>query len=205
MRDVLPLWLQIREVLFFIYMVALKGKLLKPAEYPGCSGSRNIQDNISDLKAQVAANHKVEDILSVKIKKGFGERGYHIGHWLAVQWTGEVVTSRCCISTNHGLASITKKMKTMDVDLWLSCAWLHSEILLQWKHDVTHFLFILATVPKSKNPAIHLYKSEKQLGPFKGTVGEVSFKKSRNSISSTDSNVKTTVYVALVSTSEVKA
>ncbi|CAH3139957.1 unnamed protein product [Porites lobata] len=37
---------------------ALKEKLLKPAEYPGCSGSRNIQDNISDLKAQVAANHK---------------------------------------------------------------------------------------------------------------------------------------------------
>lgn len=37
---------------------ALKDKLLKPAEYPGCSGSRNIQDNISDLKAQVAANHK---------------------------------------------------------------------------------------------------------------------------------------------------
>lgn len=62
--------LQIREVLFFNYMSALKEKLLKPAEYPGCSGSRNIQDNISDLKAQVAANHKVEDILSVKIEKG---------------------------------------------------------------------------------------------------------------------------------------
>jgi len=37
---------------------ALKEKLLEPAQYPGCSGSRNIQDNISDLKAQVAANHK---------------------------------------------------------------------------------------------------------------------------------------------------
>lgn len=51
-------------------MLALKEKLLKPAEYPGCSGSRNIQDNISDLKAQVAANHKVEDSLSVKNEKG---------------------------------------------------------------------------------------------------------------------------------------
>ena len=51
-------------------MLALKDKLLKPAEYPGCSGSRNIQDNISDLKAQVAANHKVEDSLSVKNEKG---------------------------------------------------------------------------------------------------------------------------------------
>ena len=50
-------------------MLALKDKLLKPAEYPGCSGSRNIQDNISDLKAQVAANHKVGDLLSVKNEK----------------------------------------------------------------------------------------------------------------------------------------
>ncbi|KAL3462736.1 Hydantoinase B/oxoprolinase-domain-containing protein [Aspergillus heterothallicus] len=32
--------------------------LLSPGDYPGCTGSRHIQDNISDLKAQVAANHK---------------------------------------------------------------------------------------------------------------------------------------------------
>ena len=57
-------------------MLALKDKLLKPAEYPGCSGSRNIQDNISDLKAQVAANHKVGDLLSVKNEKGLS-RDYH--------------------------------------------------------------------------------------------------------------------------------
>ena len=30
----------------------------KPAQYPGCSGARRISDNISDLKAQVAANTK---------------------------------------------------------------------------------------------------------------------------------------------------
>ena len=42
--------------------LALKVKLLEPAKYPGCSGSRNLQDNISDLKAQVAANHKVSGI-----------------------------------------------------------------------------------------------------------------------------------------------
>lgn len=89
-------------------MLALKEKLLKPAEYPGCSGSRNIQDNISDLKAQVAANHKVEDIMSVKNEKGFGERGYHIRVDFSFN-RGEVATSRCCISTNHGLASMTEK------------------------------------------------------------------------------------------------
>ncbi len=33
-----------------------------PAKYPGCSGSRGLQDNISDLKAQIAANQ-----VSIKI------------------------------------------------------------------------------------------------------------------------------------------
>ena len=32
---------------------------MEPAKYPGCSGTRNLHDNLSDLKAQVAANHKV--------------------------------------------------------------------------------------------------------------------------------------------------
>ena len=39
--------------------VALIEKLKAPGKYPGCSGSRNLHDNLSDLKAQVAANHKV--------------------------------------------------------------------------------------------------------------------------------------------------
>jgi 5-oxoprolinase (ATP-hydrolysing) len=32
--------------------------LLAPGKYPNCSGSRRLADNLSDLKAQVAANHK---------------------------------------------------------------------------------------------------------------------------------------------------
>jgi 5-oxoprolinase (ATP-hydrolysing) len=32
--------------------------LMEPAKYPGCSGTRNLHDNISDLRAQVAANLK---------------------------------------------------------------------------------------------------------------------------------------------------
>lgn len=31
----------------------------EPSKVPGCSGTRNLQDNLSDLKAQVAANKKV--------------------------------------------------------------------------------------------------------------------------------------------------
>ncbi|XP_022798938.1 5-oxoprolinase-like isoform X3 [Stylophora pistillata] len=46
---------------------ALKVKLLEPAKYPGCSGSRNLQDNISDLKAQVAANHKGISLINALI------------------------------------------------------------------------------------------------------------------------------------------
>ncbi|KAJ9144203.1 Hydantoinase B/oxoprolinase [Pleurostoma richardsiae] len=32
--------------------------LLEPGKYPNCNGSRRLADNLSDLKAQVAANHK---------------------------------------------------------------------------------------------------------------------------------------------------
>ncbi|KAL1875477.1 hypothetical protein Daus18300_003216 [Diaporthe australafricana] len=42
--------------------------LLEPGNYPGCSGSRNLGDNLSDLKAQVAANTKgsnlIKDLMS---------------------------------------------------------------------------------------------------------------------------------------------
>lgn len=37
---------------------------MKPGEYPGCSGSRNLNDNISDLKAQIAANLKGSNLVN---------------------------------------------------------------------------------------------------------------------------------------------
>lgn len=36
----------------------LAQKLLEPAQFPGCSGTRCLQDNISDIRAQIAANHR---------------------------------------------------------------------------------------------------------------------------------------------------
>ncbi|CAG9792777.1 unnamed protein product [Diatraea saccharalis] len=36
----------------------LTKELMKPANEPGCSGTRNLADNLSDLKAQVAANQR---------------------------------------------------------------------------------------------------------------------------------------------------
>jgi hypothetical protein len=40
-------------------------ELKKPGDHPGSSGTRNLGDNISDLRAQVAANKKVS---SFKVK-----------------------------------------------------------------------------------------------------------------------------------------
>ncbi|CDO93395.1 unnamed protein product [Kluyveromyces dobzhanskii CBS 2104] len=45
--------------------------LIKPAEYPQCSGSRKISDNISDLKAQVAANNKGIQLIQ-KLNEKYG-------------------------------------------------------------------------------------------------------------------------------------
>ncbi|XP_065098755.1 5-oxoprolinase [Paramisgurnus dabryanus] len=37
---------------------AVTEALMAPAQYPGCSGTRNLRDNLSDLRAQVAANRR---------------------------------------------------------------------------------------------------------------------------------------------------
>lgn len=49
--------------------------LHEPAKYPGCSGTRCLSDNITDLKAQVAANHT----------------GIRLIHQLIAEYTMEVV------------------------------------------------------------------------------------------------------------------
>lgn len=45
-------------ILFFLHVSAVTEALLAPACYPGCSGTRNLHDNLSDLRAQVAANQR---------------------------------------------------------------------------------------------------------------------------------------------------
>ncbi|KAF9146508.1 hypothetical protein BGX30_014573 [Mortierella sp. GBA39] len=46
----------------------------EPAKYPGCSGTRCLRDNVSDLKAQVAANHKGIGLVKALI----GEYGLNV-------------------------------------------------------------------------------------------------------------------------------
>lgn len=59
--------IQQEGAVFFSFKLVKKGvfqeaeltKALKaPGKIPGSSGTRNLKDNLSDLKAQVAANHK---------------------------------------------------------------------------------------------------------------------------------------------------
>jgi 5-oxoprolinase (ATP-hydrolysing) len=44
----------------------------EPAEYPGCSGTRCLADNLNDLKAQIAANQKGINLISALIEE-YGE------------------------------------------------------------------------------------------------------------------------------------
>lgn len=41
----------------------------EPAQYPGCSGSRNLNDNITDLKAAVAANEKGIQLVATLVRE----------------------------------------------------------------------------------------------------------------------------------------
>ena len=43
---------------YLFFSSGVTEKLMQPKIYPGSSGTRNLRDNLSDLKAQVAANNK---------------------------------------------------------------------------------------------------------------------------------------------------
>ena len=45
----------------------LTDKFSDPAKHPGCSGSRNLSDNIADLKAQIARDPVIKKMLFSKI------------------------------------------------------------------------------------------------------------------------------------------
>ena len=43
-------------------------RLLEPAKYPGCSGTRCLKDNVSDIRAQIAANHRGSQLIDSLIQ-----------------------------------------------------------------------------------------------------------------------------------------
>lgn len=61
--------------------------LTEPAQHPGCSGTRCLKDNISDLKAQVAANNKGINLIQSLISE-YGLRKVHT-YMYAIQNTAE--------------------------------------------------------------------------------------------------------------------
>ncbi|XP_023348748.1 5-oxoprolinase-like [Eurytemora carolleeae] len=66
----------------------LTAALMAPAQYPGCTGTRLLQDNLSDLKAQIAANHKGIQLVSELIDQyGLDVVQAYMGH---IQHNAEV-------------------------------------------------------------------------------------------------------------------
>eukprot|EP00088_Acartia_fossae_P069611 TRINITY_DN9141_c0_g1_i1.p1 TRINITY_DN9141_c0_g1~~TRINITY_DN9141_c0_g1_i1.p1 ORF type:complete len:1151 (+),score=248.77 TRINITY_DN9141_c0_g1_i1:82-3453(+) len=60
---------------------ALTEALMAPGQYPGSSGTRLLQDNLSDLKAQIAANHKGIQLVSELIDQyGLDVVQAYMGH-----------------------------------------------------------------------------------------------------------------------------
>ena len=45
--------------MLLLYSIGITNLLMSPAQFPNSSGTRNLHDNLSDLRAQVAANTMV--------------------------------------------------------------------------------------------------------------------------------------------------
>ena len=58
--------------LFCLFVLSeVTKELMLPGQQEGCSGTRNLEDNISDLKAQVAANNKVNFLIEIDMIRVF--------------------------------------------------------------------------------------------------------------------------------------
>lgn len=74
-----------------------------PAQYPGCSGTRTLEDNLSDLRAQVSANQKGIDLVYALIRDqgGLGKVRFYMGH---IQKAAEAAVRRllCVVAKRLG-------------------------------------------------------------------------------------------------------
>ncbi|KKZ61732.1 5-oxoprolinase (ATP-hydrolysing) [[Emmonsia] crescens] len=87
--------------------------LLKdPAQYPGCSGTRCLQDNMSDLRAQVAANQKGISLINGLIKEYELERVHT--YMYAIQSTAEIAVRELLKTTARTLGDTLKAVDQMD-------------------------------------------------------------------------------------------
>ena len=86
--------------------------LKKPAEYEGCSGTRCLEDNLSDLRAQVAANQKGISLVNGLIK----EHGLKCVHryMYGIQSTAESAVRELLKLTSAKLGNTLEAVDCMD-------------------------------------------------------------------------------------------
>lgn len=75
---------------------------LAPAKNPGCSGTRNLRDNLSDLKAQIAANNRG----IILVKELIAEYGLDV-----VQAYMNYIQENAEIAVREMLKEVRKKLK----------------------------------------------------------------------------------------------
>jgi 5-oxoprolinase (ATP-hydrolysing) len=78
----------------------------EPAQYPGCSGTRCLADNINDLKAQVAANQKGINLIGTLIEE-YGED--------VVQYYMHAIQDNAEQSVRNLLKNVSKKFEGKDL------------------------------------------------------------------------------------------
>ena len=89
-------------------------ELLLKSAGPGCSGTRRLADNISDLRAQVAANQKGIDLILAMVEDyGLAAVHAYMGH---VQDTAEAAVRKalCKLSLNQDTAEAVKIVEAID-------------------------------------------------------------------------------------------
>ncbi|KAL9623623.1 MAG: hypothetical protein Q9160_002079 [Pyrenula sp. 1 TL-2023] len=78
----------------------------EPAQYPGCSGTRCLADNINDLKAQIAANQKGINLISTLIED-YGEE--------VVQFYMRNIQDNAELSVRNLLRDVSKRFEGKDL------------------------------------------------------------------------------------------
>ncbi|KAF2032133.1 hypothetical protein EK21DRAFT_61571, partial [Setomelanomma holmii] len=86
--------------------------LLEPGSYPGCNGSRRLGDNISDLKAQVAANNKGLSLVQALMKE-YSQRVVQL-YMAAIQQNAEVAVRAFLKQTLRACGHTLCSEDTMD-------------------------------------------------------------------------------------------
>lgn len=81
--------------------------LTEPGERPGCTGSRRLNDNLSDLKAQVAANTKGSNLIKALMEE-YGASTVHF-YMAKIQENAEVAVRNYLKATREKYGSVALK------------------------------------------------------------------------------------------------